>query len=73
MIEIPSRMSLILAASVLVFVAGEPRKRLRRYLPGLHALIQKGRWVSGDSRRWATEDEARAELLETLQTLAELM
>ena len=60
-------------AYVPVFEAGEPRQRLRRYLPGLRELIQNASWVSGDARHWDTEDEARADLLETLETLADLM
>jgi len=55
------------------FDTGEPRKRLQRYLPGLRELIQNASWVSGDSRLWATEDEARAGLEEMLQALAEMM
>ncbi len=63
----------LLIAYVPVFEAGEPRQRLRRYLPGLRELIQNASWVPGDARRWDTEDEARADLLETLETLADLM
>ncbi len=63
----------LLIAYVPVFEAGEPRQRLRRYLPGLRELIRTASWVRGDARRWDTEDEARADLLETLETLADLM
>ena len=55
------------------FDTGEARERLQRYVPGLLELIQKASWVSGDSRRWATEDEARANLEEMLQAIADLM
>jgi len=55
------------------FDTGEPRKRLQRYLPGLRGLIQNASWVSGDSRLWATEDEARAGLEDMLKALAEMM
>jgi hypothetical protein len=56
-----------------VFEAGESRKHLQRYVPGLRELIQIASWVPADSRRWATEDEARAELEEMLQALVDLM
>ena len=60
-------------AYVPVFEAGEPRQRLRRYLPGLRELIQNASWVPGDARRWDTEDEARADLEGTMQILENLM
>jgi hypothetical protein len=56
-----------------VFEAGESRKHLQRYVPGLRELIQIASWVPADSRHWATEDEARADLAEMLQALADLM
>lgn len=56
-----------------VFESGEPRERLRRYLPGLRELIQEASWVPGDSRHWDNEAEARTDLEEMLQALADLM
>ena len=70
---VANHLDLLLTSYVPVFEAGEPRQRLRRYLPGLRELIQNASWVSGDARRWDTEDEARADLLETLETFADLM
>jgi len=63
----------LLRSYVPAFEAGESRKRLRRYLPGLRKLVQRASWLSGDSRYWSTETEARADLQETLQTLSDLM
>ncbi len=70
---VANHLDLLLTSYVPAFDAGEPRKRLRRYLPGLRELIQDASWISGDARRWDTEDEARADLLETLESLADLM
>lgn len=70
---VANHLELLLTSYVPTFDAGEPRKRLRRYLPGLRELIQNASWVSGDARHWDTEDEARTDLLETLETLADLM
>ena len=63
----------LLRSYVPTFEAGEARRRLRRYLPGLGELVQRASWLSGDSRVWATETEARADLQDKLQVLSGLM
>jgi hypothetical protein len=63
----------LLRSYVPTFEAGESRKRLQRYLPGLGELVKSASWLSGDSRGWATEAEARADLQDKLQALSELM
>ena len=55
------------------FEPGEQRLHLRRYLAGLRELVESASWQSGDSRIWATEAEARADLQEKVQALSDLM
>jgi len=68
-----NHLELLRISYVPAFESGEPRKRLKRYVPGLRELIQKASWVAADSRYWAAEDEARADLEEMLQALVDLM
>ena len=63
----------MLLSYVPVFEAGESRKRLRRYLPGLHDLVERASWLSKPSSRWPTEADARAGLEEAFQAVSELM
>jgi hypothetical protein len=63
----------LLRSYVPTFEAGESRKRLRHYLRGLGELVQRASWLSGDSRLWATETEARADMQYKLQALSDLM
>lgn len=70
---VQNHLELLLASYVPAFEAGEPRKRLRRYLPGLRDLAQRARWLSKPSSRWRTEADARAEVEETLQAVSNMM
>lgn len=63
----------LLLVYVPAFEAGEPRRRLRRYLPGLEALVRSASWSTGDARRWATASEARQDLARRLDRLSDLM
>ena len=63
----------LLLVYIPVFEAGESRRRLRRYLPGLHALVGRASWQSQPSSHWATEDQARGDLRETLQAISDSM
>lgn len=63
----------ILLAYVPVFEPGEPRERLRRYLPGLRELVARASWLSRLSSHWPTEAEARADVEEKLRAISELM
>ena len=55
------------------FPAGEQRRRLRQYLPGLQELVARASWQDADVRRWGSESTARAELANLLEQLAALM
>lgn len=68
-----NHLELMLVSYVPAFETGEPRKRLRRYLPGLRELAQRASWLSRPSSRWRTEADARAEVQETLKAISELM
>lgn len=70
---IQNHLEQLLASYVPAFEAGEPRRRLRRYLPGLRDLVQRARWLSKPSSRWRTQADARAEVEETLQAISKLM
>ena len=63
----------LLGTYVPAFAPGEPRRRLRRYLPGLEALARAATWSRADTRRWATEAEAREDLARRLRALSEAM
>ena len=71
--RVESHLDLLQLKYVPVFEAGEPRERLRRYIPGLRALVESASWLSGDSGSWASEEDARADLQEKLQALLESM
>lgn len=70
---VQNHLELMLVSYVPAFEAGESRKRLRRYLPGLRELVQRASWLSRPSSRWRTEADARAEVQETLKAISELM
>jgi hypothetical protein len=70
---VENHLQVMLLSYVPVFEAGESRKRLRRYLPGLRELVQRASWLSRPSSRWPTEADARAEVQETLQAISELI
>ena len=63
----------LLTSYLPAFEPGEPRSRLRRYLPGLRELLGRARWLAGDARYWATEAAGRAALEQKLQALDALM
>jgi len=63
----------ILLAYVPVFEPGDPRKRLRRYLPGLRALVSRASWQSRPSSHWPTEAKARADVEQKLGAISALM
>lgn len=70
---VANHLDLLLTSYVRTFEVGEPRRRLRRYIPGLRALVQKASWLSADSRYWRSEDEARADLERKIQSLSDMM
>jgi len=59
---VQNHLELLLVSYVPAVEAGESRKRLRRYLPGLRELVQRASWRSRPSSRWRTEADARAEV-----------
>ncbi len=59
---VQNHLELLLVSYVPALEAGESRKRLRRYLPGLRELVQRASWRSRPSSRWRTEADARAEV-----------
>lgn len=61
----------ILLSYIPAFEPGERRRRLRRYLPGLHELADRATWQSRPSSHWANEAEARADLHATLQKISD--
>lgn len=73
LLAVEAHLDRLLLDYVPAFEAGEPRRRLRRYLPGLRELARRASWQSRPSSRWPTEADARRDLDETLRDMADAM
>jgi hypothetical protein len=61
------------AIYVPAFEAGEARRGLKPYLPGLVELAARAEVARGDLRRWGTEEAARRAIDDELAAISELL